>query len=325
MFPKNIVFISALFAFAGCSSVPEQADVTHVSTPDLINRIRCEAKHAISNYPNVPVKAEKGRLVPNEKYKSIIITYNFEFIAEEKNNLRVDGSYVLPIHLGTLTLGGGNFGSDRLRRNTDNITISESFAELRKLDCDASDFPRARRYPIVGHIGIEKVISHYFELMPLSTISEEFNRLLFFKTAFGAGAKPSVALIPVPGRKFDASLTFGGDRSDSHEVRITLQAVKKDSSPEDQIKAKTIYVRFLDGFDDKGNIVQGKVASRRAGTERLEGEPPSAAAPSQRTQVLTLPPSSGGSAEDDNRNAQRKSLEAESNKLLRDLKDQLQR
>lgn len=197
---------------SACNTIPDQADLTHVNTRDIIRNIRCETKDALLAYSKT------------HWINRIAIGYGFQFQAVEINSVTASGEIVVPISHGTFTLAGLKLGSTRTQDVTKAIDLAEPLGNLRDLDCGNVPLTQNLRYPILGQIGTAKAIEEFVEFVDLPGVNGgKYVRTLKFTIKFVAGANPSVSIIPVPGNKRDGSLDLGADREDEHQLILTLE------------------------------------------------------------------------------------------------------
>jgi hypothetical protein len=220
---------------AGCSAIPDQADLSGVDTVDIINNIRCETSTALKRYP------------PFAKDDDYVIGFLFNFDTETKKNLGGDATITWPIPLGTFTLGVDG-GVERKRYGEENVSIAEAFSKLRNTNCLVAQGSRPHSYPITGSIGVGEVIDKYFELdsLPNAKVGE-FYRTLRFTLKLDGGISPSWSLVRSSGVKIGANVDASAERTDTHEVKITITPVERELTREQKIAKNTVYVRILDG------------------------------------------------------------------------------
>ena len=214
--PFWLVSILAIGA-SGCSIHPLPDDVTRDSTADIVSKIRCEAKKAISDH------------AADRKFNATAIGYNFEFTITEDNNASGNATFTLPFTDGRFTLKIGA-GEDKQRIGERNFLIVENFEELRQADCSVEALSEHWRYPITGVIGLDEVVSTFVRLANLDLLIKPdkkvstFTDTVIFTTKFRANVDPRIELSPVVD-KFkltDASVSLSADRIDKHKLTITL-------------------------------------------------------------------------------------------------------
>jgi len=222
-------------ALVGCSIHPLPEDVSRVSTFDIVEKLRCEAKEGILGLPS-----------SDPFYTSIVhstvIGYDFEFEITEDNNLR--GSESDPAKLSFARAakadGKGFFlditgAATRTRSNKRVFRILEYLKDLP--NCSAA-MQANWVYPITGRVGIDEVISTYIRLEALTDIRAKdpeggpkldnksiiFSDELKFATVLNAGIKPTLELSTVVGRfkVTNATLFAQAKREDKHNVTIAL-------------------------------------------------------------------------------------------------------
>jgi hypothetical protein len=244
----------------GCSIHPLQQDVTGVPTPDLVQYIRCETRLAIqdkaidllvqenaSNPLLDELKAGRGkpwdhsvsvRLNANERtiydrYTQTGIAFDFSFDITEENT----GSGAAdPIKL--ITNGAAGLGlsasADFRRENLRHFIVSDTAQDLlenKQLVCGPDSRSSNYVYPITGKIGIEELVSTFFELNEIKSLAPDkatstvFADTLTFTTTLTGSASPHVIVAPTGNRWGLASLadvTASGSRLDKHALIIGL-------------------------------------------------------------------------------------------------------
>src|SRR5437868_3436463 len=153
-------FTIALLAagLVGCSMHPIPYDVTRVSTGDIVQRIRCEAKEGLEDiireYPQHPI------------LKHTAIGFDFKFEITEDNDLKA-GALDLQhtgFREGSFTKWAFAGSSTRNRKNVRQFRVIETLEKLSSADC----FDTATRpnwiYPIVGSIGMKEVVQTYLKI-----------------------------------------------------------------------------------------------------------------------------------------------------------------
>ena len=110
---------------SGCAIHPQTEDLTNDALPDIVMKIRCEAKTAILE------------LFPDEKddLRWTSIGLKFDFTMRENNNLTSNGSVRMPISFGTFTMGW-DAGLRKERRVQQTFGIGDNFNRLAGLPCE---------------------------------------------------------------------------------------------------------------------------------------------------------------------------------------------
>jgi hypothetical protein len=214
---KFCVFIAAaaaMIALTGCSTHPIPDDVTRISTFDIAEQIRCEAKRAVDAYPY--------------RYTTAALAYEFTFEITEANSESGDLTAVIPF------TGGGRFsilagaGSNRERTTKRNFKLSDTFEQLKRMDCRREILERNWAYPIAGDIGVYEVVRTFLRLQkannPKAGDVFTFADTLKFTTAFNGGIQPKLVLNPVTDRLrvVEANANLSARRSDVHQVVLTM-------------------------------------------------------------------------------------------------------
>lgn len=213
--------IAALLA--GCAIHPVQQDVTGVPTPDLVQYIRCETRLAIQdkaidllrreNLSNPMIDAltdGRGRPWPPtirarmnaheravyDQYIKTGIAYDFTFDITVDN---AGSGAADPVKLLTNGTAGLSLSasSDFKRENRRHFIVSETAQDLLEngtLPCGPDYRASNYAYPIAGKIGIDELISTFYNLnditnlAPDKTTSTVFaDTLTFTTTIMGVG------------------------------------------------------------------------------------------------------------------------------------------
>jgi hypothetical protein len=212
-----------------------------VDIVSIIKKRNDDLASSLKKFKEIAAEVEKLKKRRNDPkglgrytvFQDTNMAMQFRFEIHEDNNASANGSFVWPVHIGTLTLGYSG-GSERERRSERWVSVSANFSDLLKLtSCaangDVADSYRARMYPITGNIGIAELVRQYlivndratFELNPKDS-KKIFSDKLLFTTVLHAGVKPSLSLSPAIARtiKFDADLN--ADRKDIHELIVDI-------------------------------------------------------------------------------------------------------
>lgn len=256
--------ISMSVCLASCALHPLPEDVTGVSTYHIVRQIRCEAREAIissaigwlstNNDPEAqriglefanhtrPIETFhydlfKGRVrLIIKLFYDTGIAYNYSLQMTETNNLDTQIDLLKPFINSKQMLGiTGNF--DRQRQNLRTFTVTDTFSHLirdvHENYCNGYIVQENYVYPIVGKIGMERVIQEFIRLTLFGNLSgDEKNGkgpptlvdALDFETTVTASATPKVVFSPVGNALgvADASLTGTVIRKDVHKVTVGL-------------------------------------------------------------------------------------------------------
>jgi len=256
-------------ALAGCSIHPVQQEATGVKTPDLVQFIRCETRLAIQdkaiqlladeNSSNPIIEQlRRGRGLPwppgvrarlqgteraiYDKYIQTGIAYDFSFDITEDNGASGAADPVKFITNGSAGIGLLASG-DFKRQNIRHFIVSETAKDLlenRDIGFPMEDGQRIcasdyrspnYAYPIAGKIGIDELISTFFDLNEIRNLSiDKSNSTVFadqltFTTTLSGSVAPHVIVAPAGngwGLLSPASITAGGSRLDKHALIIGL-------------------------------------------------------------------------------------------------------
>jgi hypothetical protein len=258
---KLFLIPMAAMLLGSCAIHPVQQDVTGVPTPDLVQYIRCESRLAIQDKainllveenPANPLIGEltAGRGKPwdtnvrahlvnaheravYDQYIKTGIAYDFTFDITEDDGAPGAAD---PIKLFTNGIAGIGLSAsgDFKRENLRHFVVSETAQDLlenRQLDCGPDYKSSNYTYPIAGKIGIDELISTFFDvneirnLAPDKTTSTVFADTLTFTTTLTGSASPHVIVTPTGNRwgfAAAASLSASGSRVDKHALIIGL-------------------------------------------------------------------------------------------------------
>jgi hypothetical protein len=227
---KKLRILSVGLILGGCSSIPDQSQVTGLDLVDIVNNIRCETSDVLKNYSG-----------PD----GYVIGYAFKFDTNVHKNIGGMATFGWPIHLGTFKIGFDG-GIDKIRHGIEQVTVAETFKDLRALQCDRFRSLRAIPYPIVGTIGMDGVIHKYLELRSIPTLkTDDYLRTLRFTLKFNGGVSPQWTLVRAGGATLDASINADADREDIHEVLIKITPIARPLTDKEKIAERTYYVRIL--------------------------------------------------------------------------------
>lgn len=194
----------------GCSSLPDQSQMTGVDIVDIIQNVRCELKEVISAYPE------------NASINRMIIAYNFDFTSLEENIVAGGATFAIPMAHGTFRIGF-DANETKHREGERTINLSEEIGNVRKLNCSQTARIDSIYYPVTGRVGISDVIRRYVTLhgekgLRVGTFTDQ----LVYWLSLNGNVRPSVSLIPVSKHNIDASATIGGARKDTHKIFISI-------------------------------------------------------------------------------------------------------
>jgi hypothetical protein len=261
-------------ASSGCSIHPIQQEVTGVPTPILVQYIRCETRLAIQDKaiellnkedPPNPAIIEQLTLLRGrpwnpqmrtrmnaheraiyDKYIQTGIAYDFSFDITEDNGASGGADPVRFITNGSVGVGL-SAGGDFKRQNIRHFIVSETAKDLLEngdigypmedgqRGCGADYRSPNFAYPIAGKIGIDELISTFFDLNEIRNLSPDkststvFADQLTFTTTLSGSVSPHVIVAPVGngwGLLSPASITAGGSRLDKHALIIGLSLDK---------------------------------------------------------------------------------------------------
>jgi hypothetical protein len=212
------VLVLGLF---GCSSLPDQSEMTGVDIVDIIQNVRCELKEAISAYPaNAPIN-------------HMLIAYNFDFTSFEENVAAGGATFAIPMAHGVFKIGF-DAGETKHREGERTINITEEIGNVRKLNCSHTARSDSLHYPVTGSVGIANVIQRYVSLhgekgLKVGTFTDQ----LVYWLQLNANVRPSVSLIPVSKHNIDASAQIGATRKDQHKIFLSISEPSRKQQPLD--------------------------------------------------------------------------------------------
>lgn len=231
-----LLLCSMTTALSACAVHPQTQDFSRDFMPEIVSKVRCEARSAISEtFGEVP------------EMRGIVAAFDFDFIMTENNDATSKGSVVIPIHLGAFSIGWAA-GAERTRKTTQELKFEESFGEL--LDIRYCDLPKNAnyRYPITGSIGLKGTFDNFSRVLKLrenKKISGFFDEVEF-TTFINGSITPKIELAPRVGRKITAEATLVADRSDLHRVKLTF------TLPSRPPRAKPLQVQIV---DEQGRVI----------------------------------------------------------------------
>jgi len=256
--------------WSGCAIHPLQLDVTGVPTPILVQYIRCETRLAIQDKaielltqeipsnpallagltagrgmpwsPNLKARMNTHERAIYDRYIQTGIAYDFTFDITEDNTGSGMADPVKLITNGTAGIGlsaSGDFKRENLRHFVVSETAQDLLENTRlgypledgRIGCGPSYRSSNYAYPIAGSIGIDELISTFFNLNEISNLaldkstSTVFADTLTFTTTLMGSASPHVIVAPTGNRlglASPASLTASGSRVDKHMLIIGL-------------------------------------------------------------------------------------------------------
>ncbi len=216
-----------LFA-SGCAIHPLPDDISRKSTVDIVQAIRCEAGREIEDND------------PNLIFDSAVIGLAFTFDITEKNGATADFTLTRGFAGGAVGIGLSGGAASLTREAKRTFTITDTFKDLRALQCGSKSPAVSAFYPVTGTIGVGEVISTFMRIEKLKTTGFKegfegkekidastiaFADELTFKTMFTApGIKHSMAFDTIPGvlRVTAANTGTSADRLDEHRLTVAL-------------------------------------------------------------------------------------------------------
>lgn len=210
----------------GCANVPDPADIPRIEPYDLATNFLCEFHDAI----------EARHLPPNHFVFKSDIAFQLILTAEENRDQTGNVTFVWPIQFGNFTLALDG-GAKRQRIAEHKVKFAQGFDTIKTLKhCEHSDPTAAHFYPILGTLGLDRVLDRFIAMHEISEAStnEDFIHTLEFHLDFNEGIKPSFSIEPAKGRSISGELNSKADRKDRHKLSMALStrqpAAKKEKT-----------------------------------------------------------------------------------------------
>jgi hypothetical protein len=253
-------------SLVGCAIHPLPDDVTGVSTYDIVRQIRCEARQAIfdeaigwlTGPKNPDLDAQRiglefqsgARPINTFNYtlfkggvRQIVqlfyntgIAYNFNLDMTETDNFDPTVDF-LKLFKKNQLMWNVTANADRMRENTRTFTVTDTFSGLLRNTppnyCDGFIVQANYVYPIVGKIGIDRMINDFVNLTLFGALAGPASSgstpkgpptmvdQLKFTTKFNLATTPKVVFSPVR-NLVDASIVATATRQDIHTVTVGL-------------------------------------------------------------------------------------------------------
>ncbi len=203
---------------AGCAIHPQAEDLSNDALPDIVMKIRCEAKAAILE------------LFPDEKddLRWTSVALKFDFTMRENDNLTSNGTVKMPISFGTFTMGW-DAGLKKERRVQQTFGIGDNFNRLAGLPCEKTTPGRNYLYPVTGNIGLGKTFETYARLVRQNqgAFKGEISEVIRFTTDWNGSLKPSWNLTPLSKQVIGINADATGQRSDIHQLTLDFKPLDK--------------------------------------------------------------------------------------------------
>jgi hypothetical protein len=210
----TFITLAILPLVMGCSIHPLPDDVSRKSTYEIVDKIRCEAKAAVTQY--------------GQSFKDASIVYQFTFDIDERNDANAGFTLFNPFANGTFNLSTVA-SANRERQGVRNFELIDSFDDLRKMNC-SRDREANWIYPLTGDIGMYDSVATFIRLQraddPGAGRVFTFADTLTYTTALTGGATATLALNSVPEqfRFTAANAGLSASRVDVHKVAVTMAA-----------------------------------------------------------------------------------------------------
>ena len=212
-----------------------------VSTFDIVQKVRCEAKAGLDRFKDTRHADHVRQII-----EATSIGYDFHFTMVEDNDLTAGQLDFIgrPSNRAskrsvTVNLTGA---AQKRRENTRTFRIVEDLADVAKADC-SDEFLRANlAYPITGSLRVDDIVYTYVRLERMSNLGDPedpadlsdvaqddtkkgvFSEHLEFRTALRLGATPTLTISAVAGSFRLTNATVNGQvrRNDTHDVIIAF-------------------------------------------------------------------------------------------------------
>ncbi|MDX2204034.1 MAG: hypothetical protein NW223_14885 [Hyphomicrobiaceae bacterium] len=242
---RAIALVTTLAA-AGCASHLLPGDAAQVSTVDIVQHIRCEARAGVEEaIRDAAAHGDEKRRHAERIVEVSAIGYDFNFVMEEGNGanlteLSFEKGYAPDGPKFAIRLNGGWTSPTKMRENTRIFRVIDKLSELRRAKCGGEMEAHSNPvHPITGAIGMAEVVKSYVELEILTDLggvpSDKeiivFSDALSYTTVLDAGASlvwsypTSVGTI----RLTKAGFSGSARRSDMHTLTVALARQIKDS------------------------------------------------------------------------------------------------
>lgn len=242
---------------SSCAIVPLPDDLPGVSTEQIVQKIRCETRHALAETLRVnlhsagddpyaqqiaaswhgddyAVNIDFSKLSPRmrgylEGFQDSAVVYDFTFDITETNNTNADFDIIRNVTRGTLSLGL-KAGADLSRNNIRAFPVSDTFRDL-LLDVQNDYCINIARgvnfaYPITGQIGMAERIGTFINLALFNGLTGKEGKgsptmvdTMEFTTKISGSATPKVEL---NNALKAGSIGYDTSRTDKHKVIIGL-------------------------------------------------------------------------------------------------------
>ena len=243
----SMKFPAAMIALmlAGCHAHPLPQDVAHVSTIDIVNRLRCEAANGVHAAIE---KARRQSEAEGRHAERIVdvsaIGFDITFVMTEVNSAAIteltfqkdfnDAQDNFNIKLNA----GWNNEDGNKRKNTRTFRVIDDLHKLRNLDCKSFDIVgRNIAYPLSGDTGMDEVVRTYIELELLTDLGDlgkaglrskkeivTFSEQWKFTTELQTGGTVDLSFKSQVGtiKLTKAGFTGSARRTDDHVVNVAL-------------------------------------------------------------------------------------------------------
>ncbi len=254
----------ASVVFTGCATHPLPEDVTRVRTFDIIQRVRCEAREAVSGQLSaqllrssvadsrrVGVAIQSGALevadfverydaglISTDKttreriknYRGAAIAMAFTFDITENNKGSSSFGFRDPLFNGLFDLKFSS-GADLTRRNERKVEIGDKFETLLIDDklqtyCLKVDYSQTTPfYPVVGSIGLYEVIDTFLRVEQNVGLAGTLADTLEFETKIHGSSNPKITLSPL-GKSLQLVEAGGTVSAERRDIHRVIVTVK---------------------------------------------------------------------------------------------------
>lgn len=254
---KAVLFTAISTYLSGCAITPLPDDLPGVSTTQIVQKIRCETRHALAEYLRANLAFPKDdpyarqvaaswsgddyakniefeKLTPRmrsylEYFQSSAIVYDFSFNVTETNNTNGDFDIIRTVTRGALSLGL-KAGADLSRSNIRTLASSDTFRgllmEVENDYCEKAAKGVNFAYPITGKIGMDEKIQNFVDLTLFNGLTGKEGKgspTTVDETEFVTKISGSIAPKAELTNALKAgSVTYEASRTDKHKVIIGL-------------------------------------------------------------------------------------------------------
>ncbi len=229
---RKYIVIALAACVSGCSIHPQTENFARDMVPEIVRKVKCEARAAIL----ATVRDPKSYLMNTG------VGMLFTFDMQESGGIGSEGSFAVPLTNGAVSIGY-KIGESKERQSIQKLKVIANYREIvASGDCGPEAQEADYVYPITGETGIGPVFRNYVSVMQATQSVrkkvEEFEDELIFTTAFDASVMPEISLKPLSKRDVTIKNQIGAGRSDVHSVKIVFTSVR--SAYQDEVNDKLV-------------------------------------------------------------------------------------